>query len=223
MGQWQRQPHLLFLIEAGCQLIGKTRLAQFCDGLDPLEITDEIVPINPRGDKYQKPSSSSAGSACACAAYPWLDFTIGTDTGGSIRYPAGVNGLYGIRPSLGIIRSKGFVCTPLLDTVGVFAHSATTLRLVTECIATEASIQITWPIERIRFKLLYAMDSMTKLCTLNPKFFPFSFHDRANFSNAGQSFEEVISKLEAYLGEKRQRICLYEMWKQSHPARWTKI
>ena len=43
-----------------------------------------------RGDGYQDTSSSSSGPGAGAAAYPWLDITIGSDTGGSIRGPSEV-------------------------------------------------------------------------------------------------------------------------------------
>ncbi|KAJ5726210.1 uncharacterized protein N7483_007567 [Penicillium malachiteum] len=46
---------------------------------------DFHAPFNPRGDGYQTPAGSSNGAAAALAGYPWLDYSIGTDTSGSIR------------------------------------------------------------------------------------------------------------------------------------------
>lgn len=69
--------------------------SQFANGeAATADWVDQFAPLNPRGDGYQDPSSSSSGSAVAVSAYDFLDFTVGSDTGGSIRGPASVNGAY---------------------------------------------------------------------------------------------------------------------------------
>lgn len=45
---------------------------------------DQFSPFNPRGDGYNDPSTSSAGSGAAAGAYDWVDVTIGSDSGGSV-------------------------------------------------------------------------------------------------------------------------------------------
>ncbi|KLU85276.1 hypothetical protein MAPG_04304 [Magnaporthiopsis poae ATCC 64411] len=62
--------------------------------------TDDEMPGNLRGDGFQKPSSYSPGSGAALAAYPWLNPAIETGTDGSVRRPAGVHGISGLRSSL---------------------------------------------------------------------------------------------------------------------------
>lgn len=76
------------------------------------------------------PGGSSAGSASAVAGGA-CDFALGTDTGGSVRIPAALNGIYGIRPSHGVVDDRGVM--PLArshDTVGWFARSADVLAKV---------------------------------------------------------------------------------------------
>lgn len=61
------------------------------------------------------------------AAYPWLDLATGSDTGSSMRRPAAVSGVFGNRPSHGIISLEGVV--PLVlrqDTLGIFSRDAVT-------------------------------------------------------------------------------------------------
>lgn len=64
---------------------------------------DYHSPFNARGDGYSDPSSSSAGSGSSIGAYDWLDLALGSDTGGSIRNPAQVNGAFGNRPTHGLV------------------------------------------------------------------------------------------------------------------------
>ena len=112
------------LIDKGAILVGKVKTSQFANGQVAIaDWVDYQCPFNPRGDGYQQPSSSSSGSAASMAAYDWLDIAIGSDTGGSIRQPAGQQGLYGIRPSHGAISLDGVMplCSAL-DTAGFFAR-----------------------------------------------------------------------------------------------------
>src|SRR4051794_32428215 len=76
------------------------------------------------------PGGSSSGSAAAVAA-GLVDFALGTDTGGSVRVPASHCGLYGFRPSHGLISCEGVLpLAPRFDTVGVFAREASVLERV---------------------------------------------------------------------------------------------
>jgi hypothetical protein len=108
------------LINAGAIIVGTQKLSQFATSeVATVDWVDYHSPFNPRGDGYQDPSSSSSGAGASIATYDWLDAAIGTDTGGSIRSPAGVNGIFGNRPSHNVV-SLDYVM-PLsepLDTVG---------------------------------------------------------------------------------------------------------
>ena len=80
------------------------------------------TPINP---KYPEliPGGSSSGSAAAVAAKQ-ADFTLGTDTGGSIRMPAACCGVYGLKPTFGRVSREGvYPPSSSLDCVGPFANS----------------------------------------------------------------------------------------------------
>ncbi|KAE8166944.1 amidase signature domain-containing protein [Aspergillus tamarii] len=118
-------PSIQRLLDLGAVFVGKTGTVQFANGDRPTaDWVDFHCPFNPRGDGYQTPSGSSSGSGAAIAAYDWLDLTVGSDTGGSMRSPAAVQGVYGNRPSTGAI-SLDYVLplSPPLDTAGVFARN----------------------------------------------------------------------------------------------------
>ncbi|EAT79943.2 hypothetical protein SNOG_12645 [Parastagonospora nodorum SN15] len=69
----------------GAVVIGKTKTTQFALGERPTaDYVDQLAPFNPRGDGYQHPQGSSAGTGAALASYPWLDIATGSDTGGSL-------------------------------------------------------------------------------------------------------------------------------------------
>jgi amidase len=76
------------------------------------------------------PGGSSSGSAAAAAA-GLCDFALGTDTGGSIRVPASFCGVWGIRPTHGLLPGDGVVpLSPSFDTFGWLAHDGETFERV---------------------------------------------------------------------------------------------
>ena len=116
------------LLDAGATLVGKA-------------ITDEIslgllginrfhgTPLNPRAPD-RVPGGSSSGSASAVARGQ-AEFSLGTDSGGSVRIPASFCGLYGLRPTHGAIPVDGMVTqSPSFDTAGFFAADAATFDAV---------------------------------------------------------------------------------------------
>jgi len=107
------------LLEAGAIPIGKTNLDQFATGLVGVR-SPYGVPRNPfRADVI--PGGSSSGSAVAVAT-GLVSFSLGTDTAGSGRVPAGLNNLVGLKPTRGAFSTRGVVpACRTLDCVSVFA------------------------------------------------------------------------------------------------------
>lgn len=105
------------LKEGGAVIVGKTVTHEFAYGQD--------IPVtrNPwHLDSY--PGGSSAGSGVSVAVGSAFA-AIGTDTGGSIRVPASVDGVVGLKPTYGRISKRGvFPMSPTLDTVGPMARTA---------------------------------------------------------------------------------------------------
>uniref|UniRef100_A0A8H7TM40 Amidase domain-containing protein n=1 Tax=Bionectria ochroleuca TaxID=29856 RepID=A0A8H7TM40_BIOOC len=112
------------LVEAGAVIVGTQKLSQFATSeIATVDWVDYHSPFNPRGDGYQDPSSSSSGAGASVASYDWLDAAVCTDTGGSIRSPAGVSGVFGNRASHGLVSLDHVM--PLsepLDTAGFLAR-----------------------------------------------------------------------------------------------------
>lgn len=109
------------LRRAGCVILGKTRTTEFASG--GMNMTHP-TPFNPRGTKARPiaPGGSSNGSATALAA-GLAAFTIGSDTGGSVRIPAAYCGLVGFKSSVGRWPIDGiFPLSPTLDTAGFLTH-----------------------------------------------------------------------------------------------------
>ncbi|KAI5305752.1 hypothetical protein KEM56_003431 [Ascosphaera pollenicola] len=113
-------PSIQRLIDAGAVIVGKMKTSQFANSeAATADWVDYHAPFNPRGDGYQDPSSSSAGPGAGCGAYDWLDITVGSDTGGSIRNPAQVNGCFGNRPTHDLVSLDSVMpMSPALDTPG---------------------------------------------------------------------------------------------------------
>lgn len=112
------------LIDAGAVIVGKNKLSEFAfAGPFVTEHIDFLLPFNPRGDGYNSPGDSSGGSAASVASYDWLDVSMGSDTGGSIRGPATQNGIFGNRPSHGAVNMTGvLVLSNSIDTSGIFSR-----------------------------------------------------------------------------------------------------
>ncbi|KAI0875696.1 amidase-like protein [Hypoxylon argillaceum] len=88
------------VLDLGGVIVGKTKTVEFGSSQEVIgDWSDYFYPFNSRGDGYIAGTGSSTGSASGLAAYPWLDITLGTDAGGSIRDPAVAHGVYGFRPS----------------------------------------------------------------------------------------------------------------------------
>jgi allophanate hydrolase len=106
------------LLDAGAIPIGKTNLDQFATGLVGVR-SPHGVPRNPfRADVI--PGGSSSGSAVSVAV-GLVSFSLGTDTAGSGRIPAGLNNLVGLKPTKGALSSRGVVpACRSLDCVSIF-------------------------------------------------------------------------------------------------------
>lgn len=109
------------LLAAGARLAGKTNLDQFACGLNGTRSPYGAVP-NAFNSLYISGGSSS-GSAYVVATGQ-VDFSLGTDTAGSGRVPAGLNNIVGLKPSKGLISARGVVpAAQSVDCVSIFARS----------------------------------------------------------------------------------------------------
>jgi len=121
------------LREAGALILGKTNLDQFATGLVGVR-TPYPIPRN-AVDPTLVPGGSSSGSAVAVAR-GLASFALGTDTAGSGRVPAALNGVVGFKPSLGAVSTIGVVpACRTLDCVSVFAGNVDDAWRVTTVLA----------------------------------------------------------------------------------------
>lgn len=114
-------PAVMALEAAGAVLIGKNTMDQFATGLNGTRSPEPLCrnAIDPR----YIPGGSSSGSAVAVAR-DLVSFTLGSDTGGSGRVPAACNGIVGLKPTVGLVSTRGLVFNSrLFDCVPVFART----------------------------------------------------------------------------------------------------
>ena len=111
------------LIELGAVPTGKTNLDQFATGLNGQRSPYGGCP-NPWHADY--PSGGSSSGSSIAVSLGLASFSLGTDTAGSGRVPAALNGLVGCKPTRGLLSIEGVVpCCRSLDCVSIFAMQAT--------------------------------------------------------------------------------------------------
>ncbi|MYW96180.1 amidase [Amycolatopsis rubida] len=115
------------LRHGGAVLVGKTVTSEFAFG-------PRIIPTRNAWAQDRTPSGSSSGSAVSVAARSCFA-AVATDTAGSLRSPAGVNGVVGLKPTFGRVSTWGVIpMSPSLDHVGPIA------RTVADCAAAYSVI-----------------------------------------------------------------------------------
>ena len=185
------------LVDAGAVIVGKMKTSQFANGeTATADWVDYHSPFNPRGDGYQDPSSSSSGPGAGEGSYPWLDLGLGSDTGGSIRGPSQVQGLFGNRPSHGLVDLTGVMpLAPQLDTAGFLTRDPATWVTAAKVLYADLAFYSQYP------KTLYTVD------------FPTSADNEAD-----AVVLDFLTKLEGFLSVSATALNLSTLWASTLPA-----
>src|SRR5690349_18968132 len=130
----QSAPVVAALIAAGAIAVGKTNLDQFATGLvgtrSPYGVCTSAF------DPRYISGGSSSGSALA-VAHGLVSFALGTDTAGSGRVPAALNNIVGLKPTKGLLSTRGLLpACRSLDCISVFAGSVADAAAVFDLIAS---------------------------------------------------------------------------------------
>jgi len=209
----QTAQSIQYLIDLGAVVVGKTRTSQFANGESPTaDWVDFHDPFNARGDGYQDPSSSSAGAGSAESNYDWIDLNIGSDTGGSVRAPAAVSGVFGNRPSQYVMTLKGVIpMSASMDTPAYVARSAQSFAAWGKAWygAGNASLR---SYSEFPKKLIFPIDTPGLNATEypSPGFFPTSN------AEAQALYDNFTAGLEALLGTDRTVYDFYTAYKTAN-------
>jgi aspartyl-tRNA(Asn)/glutamyl-tRNA(Gln) amidotransferase subunit A len=123
-------PTVARLRQAGVVIVGKTNMSEFA--FSGIGINPHFGTPGNAADKSRVPGGSSSGAGVS-AAEGTARMGLGSDTGGSIRIPAALNGCVGFKPTYGRIPLEGaFPLSYALDTIGPLAKT------VADCAATDA-------------------------------------------------------------------------------------
>jgi amidase len=123
------------LRNAGAVIVGKANMSELALSYGWLGYSSVVGQTKNPHDPLRDPSGSSSGSAAAVAA-GYATLATGTDTAGSVRGPATVCGVVGIKPTMGLVSRDGIIPASLsLDVAGPIARSVTGAALMLEVMA----------------------------------------------------------------------------------------
>jgi len=189
------------LLEHGISVLGKTNLDEFAMGSSG-ENSAYGVTKNP-WDLTKVPGGSSSGSAAAVAA-DMCAFALGTDTGGSIRMPAALCGVVGLKPSYGRVSRYGSIAlASSLDQIGPITKTVADARLVLEWISGADNFDSNCEQSKFQSMTKSQASLMSKIKDLKGLKIgiPKEYFGKGLDSGVEKVIKEAISKLEELGGE----------------------
>ncbi|MEG5266476.1 amidase [Pseudomonas sp. JDS28PS106] len=159
-------PAIQCLLDAGAELIGKAHTNEMAFSMSGKNAHFGTPRNGAAHDRI--PGGSSSGSASA-VSNGLCDFSMGSDTGGSVRTPASYCGLFGLRPSHGRVSLAN--TQPLcetMDTAGYFARDAKVFGLVGECLLGEDSAPLPDSPQLVSSEALFGLLPPASLDALAP-------------------------------------------------------
>ncbi|KAF4951992.1 hypothetical protein FGADI_7108 [Fusarium gaditjirri] len=193
-------PAVQHLLDAGAVFVGKMKTTQFAAPENARDAIDYQAPFNPRGDGYQEVGSSSSGPGAGVASYHWLDLALGSDTGGSIRVPAEDNGIFGNRPTHGLVAlSRVVPLGPEFDTAGFLARDTKIWSTACKVMYSNLTAGYTRYPKRV---LTYDLPSAKK----------------ADLSGSDRVIVRFVDRLVKFLSADLATFNHTEEWSRSHPA-----
>ncbi|KAG7427769.1 Amidase 1 [Fusarium oxysporum f. sp. raphani] len=193
-------PALQHLLDAGAVLVGKMKTTQYAAPENVRDAIDYQAPFNPRGDGYQEVGSSSSGAGAGIASYHWLDLALGSDTGGSIRIPAEDNGIFGNRPTHGLVDlSRVIPLGPEFDTAGFLARDIEIWSTACRVMYSNFTANYTrYPKRVLTYDLPSAKDT--------------------DISDSDRVIVQFVDRLAKFLSADLATFNHTEEWSRSHPA-----
>lgn len=194
------------LKDAGAIILGKTVSTE----LAVFHPNRTRNPVNPE----HTPGGSSSGSAAAVADN-MVPLAVGTQTGGSVLRPAAFCGVYGFKPTFGLISRSGILTqSPALDTAGVFARALEDAGLIADCLsACDPRDKGMWPRSRPRLR---------QTALQEPPVAPmFAFVKGPSWDQAETVTAEAFAELTEALGEQCDEVELPSVFDDS--LSWHKL
>ena len=115
-------PFIEKMKRSGCIVLGTTRTTEFASATISLV---KPMPWNPADENIKRVCGGSSHGSAAALAAGLCAFSVGSDTGGSVRLPAALCGVFGFKSTAGVWSTKGvFPLSPTLDSVGIFTRSS---------------------------------------------------------------------------------------------------
>lgn len=125
------------LKRAGCIILGTTRTTEFAAATINI---NKPMPWNPADEHIKRVCGGSSHGSAAALRAGLCAFSVGSDTGGSVRLPAALCGVFGYKSTAGVWPTEGvFNLSPTLDSLGIFTRSADDATLVFSALDADAA------------------------------------------------------------------------------------